>query len=229
MAAPIYSLTTERMYARLPEFIRLADIRHDYFLKTYLSAFGDQMGRIDQIIARLDYMSVSDGGPVGGTSDLVDPDTADEAWLSWLAQLVGVTIPAGLNLQEKRDAVRFASSGWKAGTKRAVADAAKSELTGTRHAEVYDHSTVGSIGTGSEWDVLIVTRGTETPSGAAVVAAVTRKRAKPAGVVLHHRAYTASWEMSFRDSAGSTPGKYASWGALEADNGTWVKIEEAGL
>lgn len=228
MSEPFFTPTTERLYLRLPEYIRLSDARNDYLLKRWVSCTVDAQGDIDLLMNRINYTTVPDGGLPGEKSDLVDPYTADAAWLPWLAQLVGINLPLRLTEMERRDAIFFATSGYKVGTKRAVADAAKSELTGTRYARVYDHS-ITTPGDGGMWDVLIVTRGTETPSGAAVVDAVLKKRAKPAGVLLRHRSYTASWELSFRDSAGSIPGKYPSWGALEADNGNWIKIEEAGI
>lgn len=230
MAEPTYLIATERLYASLPEYMRQADAKQNYILKRWVSCIADQQSLVDLLISRIDYVPTTEGGIAGDTSDLVDPVTANVEWLTWLGQLVGVSITPNLSDQEKRDAVRYASSGWRVGTKKALADAAKSELTGTKYAQVYDHSTDSSvIGAASEWDVLIVTRGTETPNVAAVLEAVKRKRAKPAGVLLWHRAYTAPWSASFRDTAVSTPGKYPTWGALAADNGTWVKIEEAGL
>lgn len=156
------------------------------------------------------------------TSDLVDPDVADDAWLGWLGQLVGVQLAPGLTALERRDAVRYASSGLYAGSKRAVADAARSELIGSRFARVYDHSTAAAtgIGNGGPWDVLVVTRATETPSGAAVVAAIRRKGAAPAGVTLYHRAYEATWD--------TLETQRATWDQLEAA-ATWDRLQETGL
>lgn len=219
MPEPIYTPTTELLYGRLPEFLRLADSRNDWLLKRWMSGIVDQQGAIDTLLARIDYWSPVDGGEFGDTSDLVDPTKADVDWLPWLGQLVGVNLPPGLTETEKRDAVRFASSGWKAGTKTAVADAAKSELTGERRSRVYDHSRPGLIGSETEWDVLIVTRPSETPSAAAVVAAVVRKGAKPAGVVLHHQSYEASWADIHR-----TLPKWADWNGKN-----WRTIQEAGI
>lgn len=153
------------------------------------------------------------------TSDLTDPQTADAEWLPWLAQLVGVPLTADMSEAERRDAVQYASSGWRAGTKSAIADAAKSALIGSRYAKVYDHS-VASPGDGGVWDVLIVTRGTETPDVAAVLSAVIRRAAKPAGVVLRHRAYESEW--SAQES------QFPSWNAIEAA-ASWNKIQEVGL
>lgn len=156
------------------------------------------------------------------TSDLVDPAGADDAWLPWLGQLLGVTLPPSLSPAERRDAVTFASSGFRSGTKGAVADAARSVLTGTRYARVYDHSIPvnGVLTPGGQWDVTIVTRATETPATADVVAAVVRKAAKPAGVKLYTVPYAASWD--------TIEAQLPSWDAWEA-RGSWDRVQEAGL
>lgn len=153
------------------------------------------------------------------TSDLVDPWAADPAWLPWLARLVGVNLVASLTVPEQRDAVAYATSGFRAGTKEAIAAAARSALTGTKHVEVYDHS-ISAPGNGGPWDILLVTRGTETPNVNTVLRAVTTKNAKPAGVVLHHRAYDTAWD--------TVEANYPTWQAVEAA-GSWNAIQEAGL
>lgn len=356
MDEPIYSESTERIYAGLPEFYRIADQQYNYTLKRWLSGISDRLGEIDVLFDRIDYIDPServgavaspttgehllveassiaqigawtstingvksndvDGvlshefylkggtynlalsymvGPDRGiaqividgtttifidqyapagpttqsfplnnvtldqgyhaitfactgtknaassdtwveadifsgynvqaspiaedTSDLVDPDTADNDWLDWLGQLVGVQkMDPALTLTERRDAVRYAASGWRAGTKTAVANAAKSVLTGTQYAKVYDHATsISNAGTASAWDVLVVTRTSETPSVDTVLTTINRKNAKPAGVVLHHEAYEATWDL--------LESHYASWDAIEAV-GSWDALQE---
>lgn len=151
------------------------------------------------------------------TSDLGDPTTADAAWLPWMAQLVGVDLNPDLTPTQARDAVRYASAGWRAGTRSAVADAARSELTGTKYAAVYDHS-ISGIGNGGVWDVLVVTRPTETPDPNAVLAAIVAKGAKPAGVVLHHRSFESTWDTVV--AVNPTWADYTE---------TWDQIQEAGF
>lgn len=209
----------ERLYSRLPDHYRAQDESADYPLYRWLAGICAEGGAVEALMDRIDYVSPNDGGVVGDTSDLVDPGTADAAWLPWLAQLVGVALSPGLSETQKRDAIRYASAGWRAGTKASVADAAKSELTGTKYAQVYDH-TVSTPGDGTMWDVLIVTRTEETPDVSAVLAAVEKRGAKPAGVVLHHRAYAASWD--------TVEATYPTWSAVDAA-GSWIKVQEAGL
>lgn len=219
MAEPQYTLTTERLYERLPDFLRQADSRNDWLLKRWFSAIADQQGSVDILIARLDYLTLADGGEPGDTSDLVDATTADAAWLDWLGQLFGVRSQIGLTEQERRDAVRYASSGFRAGTKKGVATAASSALTGTRFAQVYDHS-VYQAGDGGQWDVLVVTRSSETPDVNAVLRSIVAKRAKPAGVLLWHRAYATPWA--------TLETIYPVWSTWDATR-DWNEIEERGL
>lgn len=208
-----------RLYGRLPDHYRSADADAGYPMFKWIAGMCRVLSDVEDLLERIDYVAPADGGAPGDTSDLVDPATADAAWLPWLAQLVGVRLRPDFTDAEKRDAIRYASSGWRAGTKTAVADAAKTELTGTQYAKVYDHS-VSVPGDGGVWDVLIITRVTETPDPSRVLAAVVKRGAKPAGVVLHHRAYEASWD--------TVVATYPTWAAIESA-GSWNKIQEAGL
>ena len=211
MARPIVGAATERLYLLLPEFYRTADIKLDYPLLRFLATLGDQASEAQDIIDA--WYS---------TGSLVDPVLGDADWLDWQAQLVGVDLDPDMTEQEKRDAINGAPSGWRAGSKGALADAAKTTLTGSKYAKVYDHSTdvPGTIGTAGEFDVLLVTRASETPDAAATLASVIRKGAKPAGVILYHRSYEASWSAI----ATAFP-TWAAWGAA----GSWASIMEAGL
>lgn len=192
MARPTVSATTERLYASLPEMYRDSDEPLDFPLLRYLSLLGDQAGEVDTLYERIDYVTRDDGGTVGDTSDLADPATADVGWLRWLGALVGAQITPDLTDAEARDAVRFAPAGYQAGTTAAVAAAARTALIGQKYVKVHDHS-VTEPGNGGQWDVLLVTRVSDTPDVNAVLAAVVKKKAKPAGVVLRHRAYSATF------------------------------------
>ena len=66
----------------------------------------------------------------------------------------------------------------------------------------------------------LVTNGGETPSSAAVLEAVRRLDAKPAGVALHHTVYTGTW-ATFHS-------KYPTWNAIHAQP-TWAKLQEDSL
>jgi hypothetical protein len=156
MAEPIFSATVERLYARLPEFIRTADLDQDYAAKRYLSLVGDRAGELEILIDRIDYVTTNDGGTIGDTSALVDPATADAAWLPWLAQLVGVRsgdLPTGA----LREAIGNAELGWQVGSQAAVIAAAQAHLTGTKTVTILRNYL------GDQWRVRITTYTTETP------------------------------------------------------------------
>lgn len=217
--APDPGVVLDRLWERLPDHYRAADAQQgdrvlltDHPMYRWLAGICSQLSQVDTLINRLDV-------EVDGRSDLTDPASADIAWLEWLAQLVGVTLDPALSDAEKRDAVLFGSSGWRAGTKVAVGDAAKTVLTGEKRVRIYDH-TVFAPGDGGVWDVLVMTRPSETPDVALVLDTIVRKRAKPAGVVLHHRAYEASWD--------TVEAVLPSWDAIEAA-GSWTSVQEAGL
>lgn len=202
MSRPVVSSHTERVYELLPEAVRAPDPTYDWPLLRYLSLVGDTLGAVEVLLARLG--PTRPDGTARSLPELLDGATADEAWLTWLAQIVGADI-AGLRGQALRDAVTLAPTGRRAGTKTAIADAARSALTGGRYARVYDH-TVDVLGDGDEWDVLLVTRVGETPDVPAVLLAVEAKRAVPAGVLLRHKAYSATYAQT---RAANTAGTYA--------------------
>ncbi|HVL33901.1 MAG TPA: phage tail protein [Actinomycetota bacterium] len=209
MSRPDVHETTEVLYARLPDHYRDADARLDYPLLRYLSLIGDQVGELSDLIERF-----ADG-------ELADPDLADATWLPWLAQLVGARI-SGLSEAATRAAIAQASTGWRAGTRSAIETAAKSVLTGSQYVRVYDHSTsLEGRGDAGAFDVLVVTRTSQTPDGgASVIAAITDARAKPAGVVLWWDEFGATWT--------TIESEFPTWADWEAA-GSWEAIEEAGF
>lgn len=207
---------TQRLYDGLPTLYRDVDQNGD--LLAFLRLLGDQADEIETLLERINYDSPDDGGAPGDTSDLADPATADAAWLPWLTQLVGVRAPASGSEQGLRDAIAYATTGWRAGTRDAIAGAAKSALTGSRYVHVYDHS-ISVPGDGGAFDILLVTRVSETPDVPAVLQAVVDGHAKPAGVVLHHRAYTSTWATE--------QSTYPTW--ADRNGLPWYALEEAGL
>jgi hypothetical protein len=237
---PYMSTLADRLYGRLPEVYRRFDaMDQTWTLKRYIAAMMDMGGTIDDTITR-----IAGDRPVGpatpepwalrGTeleqwranrisrpSALADPTQADAAWLPWLAQLVGATLDPAATEQEKRDTITYATSGWRGGTRQAIADAAKSVLTGTQYARIVPHFSPvgGSLSETSIWDITIVTRSSETPDPSAVVAAVLRKGVKPAGAVLWHASYGATWDQ--------IEAIYPIWTMWEAL--TWDQLEQAGL
>jgi hypothetical protein len=207
------------LYNSLPQHYRLSDATAQpigtYPLYRFLAGICAELSKVVTVVEGMNY----DDTDPSSTSVLADPLVAEADWLPWLAQLVGVPLEFALSDAEKRDAILYASAGWRAGTKVAVAAAARTALTGTKHCQVYDHSIVNP-GDGGEWDVLLVTRTSETPDVGAVLDAVVRRGAKPAGVVLHHRAYESEWSTIEAEAP--------TWADIEA-LGNWNTMQEVGL
>lgn len=216
---PRFSNATERFWRNLPAHYRAADEAVGWQFKRWLSGILDVLGDVEHLVNAIDYVPRHEGGD-GSLSRLADPLTAPVEWLPWLAQVVGVRLTNQMSDREARDAVYYAPAGWRSGTVRAVRDAARSALTGTRHVEVHQFSTAAGVGAGGPFDVLLITRHTETPDVAGVLRTVDVKGAKPAGVVLHHLVYRSSWAAA--------KAKYPTWAAIRAA-GSWSVVMEAGL
>lgn len=238
---PYMSTLVDRLYQRLPEIYRRLDARDStWALKRYLGAAMQQAGAIDDTVTAIageDPIGPADPYPCAMDPDdlalwraartvrpsaLADPDQADVAWLPWLAQLVGARLDPAASEAEKRDTIKYATSGWRAGTRQAIADAARTALTGSKFAKVLPHTIPASGGgtqPGGVWDVTVVTRVAETPDVSAVLGAIERKGVKPAGVVLHHTAYTSTWDL--------LEARFPTWADIET--ATWAQIEEAGI
>lgn len=161
MAEPIYGSTTEEMWERIPEHFHRMDALNDYAMKKYVNGMASRLQIVDDIVDRIDYDNVADGGEPGETSDLVDPNQADARWLPWLGQLFGTYI-RGNGQESDRAAVVTAAAGFSAGTPAAIEAAAKDVLVGSKFVHVYKRSAAGGIGTGGPWDLLIVTIDSET-------------------------------------------------------------------
>jgi hypothetical protein len=219
MPAPVVHWFTQRVYDSLPEALRSPDGDLGWPLLRYLALVLDQAGEFADTAAAIDYVPLDEGGAAGDVSLLVDPDNAPASWLPWMAQLVGVRLDPALSEAARRDAIRFAPAGWRAGSRGALADAARSALTGTRNVRVYDHTDAGSdLGAAGMWHVAVATLAAETPSAQAVLDAINAQHAVPAGVWLHHRPYTASWAQ--------IQSAHPTWATR---NGlTWTQLQETG-
>lgn len=240
---PIYSVTTERIYDKLPDVYRETDAQQDYAFKRYISSLGDILGDVDLLIERFRYRSqieleyrkryaqrhtryehpnrIANAPVLGSTSDLVDPRSADKEWLMWLGQLVGVQVGVNDTDYDTRDSIYYASAGYRAGSKDALEKAARSVLSGSRYAVALPHTKVvsGQLVPGTVWDLTMLTRQDESPSSFILLQAVNKPNLKPAGVRLYHRTYTASW-----DALEAALPYWNDW-----NTSTWGQIEMAGI
>jgi hypothetical protein len=237
---PQMSVLADRLYSRLPEVYRTMDARDSTWpLKRYIAGMLTVAGQLDDTTEAIDGER-----PVGPAqpepwalhpdeldawraarrsrpSALGDPQQAEAAWLPWLAQLVGAVLDPAATEAERRDTIQYATSGWRGGTRSAIADAARSALTGTKFVRVLVHTkVVGSApADGTPWEITIVTRTSETPDPDAVLGAVLRKGVKPAGAVLYHYPFAVSWAQ--RAAA------YPTWASRLGVS--WTQLQEAGL
>lgn len=239
---PYMSELAHRLYHRLPEIYRVVDARDStWIFKRYLGGVLTVAGQIDDMVG-----SLGGSNPVGPAtpepwalsgSDLQqwrlarrnirsllgDPANAPAEWLPWLAQLLGARLDPAASEEEQRDTIIYATSGWRGGTRSAIADAAKTALTGTRYARIVPHHTPGlgggGIAPGDVWDITIVTLSSETPDPGEVLGAVLRKGVKPAGVLLHHSTYESTWDQQ--------EAVFPTW--ADRDAATWDQLAEAGL
>lgn len=77
----------------IPEFIKSADEAQSapqYPMRRFLHAATWYGHDVLTMIRRLYFEAVADGGDASDTSDLFDPETADDGWLLWIAQLLGI-------------------------------------------------------------------------------------------------------------------------------------------
>lgn len=233
--APFISVAADRMYQRLPRIYKILDAQNGWAFKRYLAGATSFAGELDDMIESLRGSRTV--GPIRTTpwdldaedaarwsearrdvnSALTDPDLARPEWLPYIAQMVGARLDPQASLAERRDTIRFATSGYRAGTTAAIADAARSALTGSRYVLVQPFTRPDAVAA-TVWDVTLRTRTSETPSQQAVLDTVIRKGAKPAGVRL--------WVGSFGTSWDRVEATFPTWTEWEAH--TWDEIEESG-
>lgn len=240
-ARPVVNSFATRIFDRLPEAYRTFDANTGYPFLLYIDAVTQKLGAIDTVIARIaGQRPVGPATPIPWSlhpsaladynanrvlrlSELGDPTVADAAWLPWLVQLVGGKLDPAASVAEQRDTIRYATSGWLAGSAASIEYAARTALTGSQYAKCVPHMTDGGA-PGGPWDVAIMTRSSETPDPSAVLGAVTRKGVKPAGVILHLVNFGASWDIL--ESARPT------WDLWESDSlglVTWDRLADTGL
>ena len=148
-------------------------------------------------------------GPPGGP--LVDVDRCPDWALPYLAQMVGVALPAGSTAEQNREHIRSVA-GWKRGTPAAMRAAAAAYLTGEKTVMFRERDPSGAD---PPYTLEVVTLTGETPDPAAVEAALRRQ--KPAGIILNYRT-VAGWDWQQVDA------DFASWSALDAQYSSWRRL-----
>jgi hypothetical protein len=210
VAAPTVHPFTRELYDSLPEVYRDVDVDdgsdNGMPLLRFLSLVGDRVGAIRDLVDRIDP-------DVGLGSELLDPMLADPRWLPWLAQMLGVAnFPPSLTIEEQRLALAGAVSGWRAGTREALVDAARSALTDPDgYVAMRPHYGGNPFVIGVSVDPEFA-----PPDLDDVVTAIIRAGAKPAGVQLVIDLYALAWD--------TLEAVFTTWGSLDAV-ATWNRLE----
>ena len=147
-------------------------------------------------------------------SPLVDVDRCPDWALPFLAAMVGVTIPAGMDAATIRAGIRDVA-GWKRGTPAALRAAAGFHLTGDKTVFFRERDPTGGD---PPYCLEVVTRESETPDPAAVLAELVRQ--KPAGILLTYRT-VEGWD--YQELAATGPDPYS---ALDDTYPTYLKLRE---
>jgi hypothetical protein len=139
----------------------------------------------------------------------LDPQATPVGQLRWLGLWVGEKVDADLDEASQRDQVDQAP-GQRFATLDAFRDAAKPWLSGEQSVRVEERTTAD--GAAGAWHVRVTTLDEETADAGLVAAAL--RRAKPAGVQVHHRT-TRGWLW------GDVVDAYATWQATLDAHPTW--------
>jgi hypothetical protein len=145
---------------------------------------------------------------------LLDPDLCPTWALPWLAQLVGVAIPAGVTPEDARTLIRDVS-GFQRGTPAALRAAAGLFLTGNKSVQFRERD--GSSADPA-YTLEVVTLTGETPDPAKVLAALMAQ--KPGGIVLNYRTVEGQDWQALAES-----GK--TWRSARTTYATWRDLRES--
>jgi hypothetical protein len=165
------------------------DELHAYALAHFTGALGVMFQAVE------DLARDTPEGP--GWSSVVDLERCPTEWLPWLAQLVGVTVPAGMSDADARAWIG-STDGFRRGTPAAMRGAAAHTLTGTKTVYFRERDPDSPD---PPYHLEVVTLTGETPDPTVTLAALIA--AKPGGLVLTYRAI-AGWDYQQMTTEGGT-------------------------
>lgn len=148
--------------------------------------------------------------PIPPTAPLLDPTLCPDWALPWLAQLVGVQLPASATPEQARELTTNVA-GWKRGTPAALRAAAGMYLTGNKAVYFRERDQ------GDPYALEVVTLQGETPDPAATLAALIAQ--KPAGIVLRYRTVTGQDWQAVKDSG-------RTWRQVRDHYATWRDLRD---
>lgn len=171
MVQPTLKSFAAEVYERIAP-LAYDDANQAWSLANYISGIGEMF----QVVEDYSRDQLVDGSFAPGWSQMVDINRVPTAALPWLAQFVGVRLPAGLSDAEQRSRIQHAD-GWKRGTPGSMIAIAQSYLTGTKTVLLRERDA-------GPYQLTINTRTSETPDPVALSAALQSPRSKPAGLIL---------------------------------------------
>jgi hypothetical protein len=170
--SPMTRLASE-VYAALEPYAEL-DATYNYALRTLVEAVTKTFTDVDELVRT----SVA-GDPAWSAA--FDATRVPTEGLAWLGQLVGTPLLRGDPIATSRLRVAGAEGGIRRGSLTTMIAVAKRLLTGNKTVVVSERTT-------DAWHFSIRTRTTETPSSAAVLAALQAQ--KPAGLIMDYATFT---------------------------------------
>jgi hypothetical protein len=162
MTRPTVSPLAEQVYAQLWP-LAAQDELQGWALLLLVGLCAQPFAEVDALVGD------TDDGP--GWSPLFDVARTPD--LDYTAGLVGDRAPEGLTDAQRRDHIRDVG-GLRRGMPESLKAVAALHLTGAKTVTLYERD-------GNAWWDTLITRTTETPDPAAVVAAVNNPTVKPAG------------------------------------------------
>ena len=205
------------------------------WITLYFAWYLDALGlMVDQLYELVTDVGVDDGTmPTAGTLDgdgnvlvggyrpgygaLLDPTVCPTASLPFLAQFVGVQIPAGADDTTARQLI-VEQPGLRRGTPAAILAAAKANLTGDQSVTLVERVAVDGSPRGY-WFQLVIAKPSEMPDEQALIDAVNA--VKPGGVMWTLVTPASLWTISAFEAAFATiadaEAAYATISDLEAN------------
>lgn len=170
--APLTRLAAD-VYAIMDPYAEV-DAANGYALRTIVEAMTKTFTDIDELVRN---------SPAGdpGWSPMFDADRAPPEALAWLAQIVGMIVNPADGVIETRWRVGAGVGGVRRGSLSTMIAVAQRLLTGNKTVVVTER-------TSDAWHFAIRTRTSETPSSAAVLAALNVS--KPAGLIMDYATFT---------------------------------------
>jgi hypothetical protein len=160
----------------------IEDAANDNALATFLQAIG-------QMYEDVNNWADDDADGNVGWSILLDINRVPSVALPWLAQFVGATInPSFTDAQQRQQILNV--QGWARGSVAALMNAALPYLTDTKTI-IFRERDAAASPTLPAYGLTILTKTSETPNSAAVLAALLA--VKPAGIILNYQTVTG-WD-----------------------------------